>query len=230
MTLDWDHVSELLSQPLAPGAIKPPPQGKYGEYVDGYHVIREANRIFGYNGWSYAITSMEPCWRHETENGQVRVAYRCTVRVTVDGVTREGAAVGTGIAKPASEGDAHESAVKEAETDAMKRGLRSFGNTFGLALYEKDKSKREVGKPQQERDPRAIADGLIATIAKAQNYSQYQQTIGGGKFDAAWKWLEEAKPPMANEVKAAVEKKRAEVDPAMQAPPQENAEGGHEYA
>lgn len=164
MTLDWNHVSELLSQPLDPGAIKPPPQGKYGEYVDGYHVIREANRIFGYNGWSYAITSMEPCWRHETENGQVRVAYRCTVRVTVDGVTREGAAVGTGIAKPASEGDAHESAVKEAETDAMKRGLRSFGNTFGLALYEKDKSKREVGRPEQPFDSAATRDRIKTAI------------------------------------------------------------------
>jgi hypothetical protein len=40
-------------------------------------------------------------------------------------------------------GLAHESAVKEAVTDALKRALRSFGNPFGLALY--DKTRENVG-------------------------------------------------------------------------------------
>ena len=31
-------------------------------------------------------------------------------------------------------GEAHESAIREAETDAMKRALSTFGNPFGLAL------------------------------------------------------------------------------------------------
>ena len=39
-------------------------------------------------------------------------------------------------------GQAHESAIKEAETDAMKRALMTFGNPFGLALY--DKQQRQV--------------------------------------------------------------------------------------
>src|SRR5262249_13193550 len=30
--------------------------------------------------------------------------------------------------------------VKEAETDAMKRALMTFGNPFGLALYDKDQT------------------------------------------------------------------------------------------
>jgi len=34
-------------------------------------------------------------------------------------------------------GEAHESALKEAETDATKRALVTFGNLFGLALYDK---------------------------------------------------------------------------------------------
>ncbi|MDM7954732.1 MAG: Rad52/Rad22 family DNA repair protein [Cyanobium sp. CZS 25K] len=34
-------------------------------------------------------------------------------------------------------GQAHESALKEAETDAMKRALMTFGHPFGLALYDK---------------------------------------------------------------------------------------------
>ena len=38
---------------------------------------------------------------------------------------------------------AHESAVKEAVTDAFKRAFRGFGYPFGLALY--DKSREHVG-------------------------------------------------------------------------------------
>ena len=139
----------MLQAPLDPRHVKPPPQGKYGEYVDGHHVVSEANRIFGFDGWAYEITTLALCARVECNdsrgNPQVRIGYRCTVKATVAGVTREGAAVGTGMAKPENEADAHESAVKEAETDALKRALRSFGNTFGLALY--DKTKADVQAP-----------------------------------------------------------------------------------
>lgn len=57
--MNWETVTEQLKAPLDPKAIKPPPQGKFGEYVDGLHVIREANRIFGFNGWSYEVTRLE---------------------------------------------------------------------------------------------------------------------------------------------------------------------------
>jgi hypothetical protein len=53
---------------------------------------------------------------------------------------REGSGAGHGI--DVDLGQAHESAIKEAETDAMKRALMTFGNPFGLALY--DKQQRQV--------------------------------------------------------------------------------------
>lgn len=150
--MDWNKVSAELQKPLDPAAIRPPPKGKFGEYVDGYHIITEANRIFGHDGWSYEITRLEQAsgqvYDLQGANGpyqQYRCSFLCTVKVCVGGVTREGAAVGMGSGKPESAGDVIESAVKEAETDALKRALRSFGNTFGLALYEKDKAKRQVG-------------------------------------------------------------------------------------
>jgi hypothetical protein len=51
---------------------------------------------------------------------------------------REGS--GTGEAKALSPGQAHELALKSAETDATKRALASFGNVFGLALYDREQS------------------------------------------------------------------------------------------
>lgn len=148
MPIDWDAASVELAKPLDASAIRPPAPGKFGEYVDGLHVISEANRIFGRDGWSYTVTRLE-CASSEVfdlpaKGPQHRVAYVCTVRVDVGGVIREGVACGTGNGKPENIGDIIESAVKEAETDALKRALRSFGNTFGLALYEKDKARRET--------------------------------------------------------------------------------------
>ena len=150
--MDWQKITAELQKPLDPSAIKPPAPGKFGDYVDGYHVLTEANRIFGHGGWSYEITRLEQThgqvFSLTGNNGpyeQYRCSFFCTVRVNIGGVIREGAAVGTGNGKPENMGDVIESAVKESETDALKRALRSFGNTFGLALYEKDKAKRQVG-------------------------------------------------------------------------------------
>ena len=53
-------------------------------------------------------------------------------------ICREGSGVGHGSG--ATLGEAHESALKEAETDAMKRALATFGNRFGLALYDKNQN------------------------------------------------------------------------------------------
>lgn len=144
--IDWTKASAELNKKLDPSAIKPAPQGKFGDYVDGYHVISEANRIFGNGGWSYEITRLSETSNItvQTQRGeQVRISYLCTVKVTVGDTFKEGSAVGMGSGKPDNIGDVIESAVKEAETDALKRALRTFGNTFGLALY--DKSRENVG-------------------------------------------------------------------------------------
>jgi DNA repair and recombination protein RAD52 len=168
--MDWTEVSKHLKAPLDPAAIKPPPQGKFGEYVDGLHVIREANRIFGFDGWSYTVERLEQSSYGIVETGrgpQLRCSYLCAVRVCVDGVTREGLAVGIGSGKPENAGDVIESAVKEAETDALKRALRTFGNTFGLALYDKDKANREVASPPIPFNATQTRDRIKAAIVNA---------------------------------------------------------------
>lgn len=169
--MDWQAVSAQLEKKLDPAAVKPPPKGKFGEYVDAHHVISEANRIFGHNGWSYEITRLSETHRGEFtlkgsngEYAQFRCSYLCTVKVHVDGTFREGSAVGMGAGKPENMGDVLESAVKEAETDALKRALRTYGNTFGLALY--DKTKADVGIDLPPFDAAAAADRIIAKLRR----------------------------------------------------------------
>jgi hypothetical protein len=61
--------------------------------------------------------------------------------------------IGTGFGGARSPEAAHEIALKAAETDATKRALSTFGNPFGLALY--DKGQVGVTRPPQPAQARS---------------------------------------------------------------------------
>jgi DNA recombination protein Rad52 len=108
-------------------------------YVEGWHVIAEANRIFGYDAWDRRTIASHCVW-NEVSGAYHAAAYTAKVRVSVRAgditIIREGS--GTGEAKASTPGQAHELALKGAETDATKRALATFGNPFGLALYDRE--------------------------------------------------------------------------------------------
>jgi hypothetical protein len=116
-------------------------------YIEGWFTIAEANRIFGFDGWNRETVESVCVW--QGRSGGRRVCYytaRVRVSVHAEGriLTREGSGFGGGSGD--NPGEAHEVAIKEAETDAMKRALMTFGNRFGLALY--DPEKKGVSKPR----------------------------------------------------------------------------------
>ena len=108
-------------------------------YVEGWHVIAEANRIFGYDAWDRRTLASRCVWSG-AEGAYHEAAYTAKVRVSVRAgditIVREGS--GSGEAKAPTPGQAHELALKGAETDATKRALATFGNPFGLALYDRE--------------------------------------------------------------------------------------------
>jgi hypothetical protein len=110
-------------------------------YVEGWHTIAEANRIFGYDSWDRR-TIFSSCVWNGVKGGNHQAAYIAKVRVTVRAgdvnIVREGS--GTGEANAPTPGQAHELALKGAETDATKRALATFGNPFGLALYDREQT------------------------------------------------------------------------------------------
>lgn len=156
----------LLEADLDSSAVRDRTQaGRDVFYVEGWHVIAEANRIFGFDAWD-RYSELTRLGEPEHVDSKWRVRYMAKVRISVtapDGqnVTRDGCGYGSGIAKDL--GDAYEGAIKEAETDAMKRALVTFGNPFGLALY--DKEQRHVAR---EPDPRVIAAEIRDKINAAQ--------------------------------------------------------------
>ena len=110
-------------------------------YVEGWHAIAEANRIFGFDAWDRRTVSTACVW--SGQSGQVyAAAYTAKVRVSVRAgdtmIVREGS--GTGEGRASTPGQAHELALKGAETDATKRALATFGNPFGLALYDREQA------------------------------------------------------------------------------------------
>lgn len=159
--MDWDKASVELSKKLNPSNVQPPKQfGPKGSYIEGWLAIQEANRIFGFGGWSYTILDCKAVMESARQIGKgdrakdgFGVTYVATVRVTVGDVTRDD--VGSGHGYDVDLGLAHESAIKESVTDALKRSLRSFGNPFGLALY--DKSRENVG---ENVDDGAVAEAV----------------------------------------------------------------------
>src|ERR1035441_1083596 len=109
--------------------------GRELSYIEGWYAISEANRIFGFDGWSRE-TIESKCVLSRENRGTFLAVYIARVRITVqaDGATviREGH--GTGQGHGSSPGEVHDIALKAAETDATKRALATFGKPFGLAL------------------------------------------------------------------------------------------------
>lgn len=145
--LPWDMISERSQA------------GQKLSYIEGWYALAEANAIFGFDGWSCEVVSVAVL-RSEAggDRGNYTHVVRVHVRVRAGGVVRDGIGVGVGSLKdPAA---AIELAEKAAETDAQKRALKSFGNRFGLALY--DKEREGVGASRE-------AQRLIDEVSKVED-------------------------------------------------------------
>lgn len=142
-----------LSAPLDKSNVKSRSQaGRELSYIEAWHAIAEANRIFGFDAWDRQTVDLRQLGEPRQVNNNWRVGYSARVRITVYAgdrtIIREGCGFGSGIDKDVDQ--AHESALKEAESDAMKRALMTFGNPFGLALY--DKTQANVAAPPGAKD------------------------------------------------------------------------------
>jgi DNA recombination protein Rad52 len=132
--------------------------GRELSYIEGWYAISEANRIFGFDGWSRE-TIESRCVLTRENRGSFIAVYTARVRISVSAggisIIREGH--GSGEGRGPSPGEVHDTALKAAETDATKRALATFGRPFGLELYRKDKdslsrgSLATKGAPPQSR-------------------------------------------------------------------------------
>ena len=182
LALLWDGLSpavtQALGQPLDPELVsqRKGRAGKFYDYLEGHLVIEQANRIFGYGGWGYELVgdvTLRQVETVDTQTGEVKVAsaYSAPVRVTVAGALPR---TDLGVHPVAEDTlDGHDTAMKGAVTDGLKRAFRSFGVQFGNGFYG---DQPQVGNaPQPQRVP-AQTNG---NAGQAQASRPIRQAQGG---------------------------------------------------
>ena len=103
---------------------------------------------------------------------------RVRVRAGDIKIVREGS--GTGEGKAPTPGQAHDLALKGAETDATKRALATFGNPFGLALYDREQvgvRKSRGGKARAALGPWIIRSASGAEEASFDKSSEFAAAL-----------------------------------------------------
>lgn len=202
----------LLEAPLSRANVKTRSQsGRNLSYLESWVAIAEANRIFGFGNWSRETVEIRCVSEKERPIGSSGaqgwgVTYIARVRVTVHGVdgkavVREGCGSGHGIDRDL--GQAHESALKEAESDAGKRGFMTFGNPFGLALYDKTQANVEDAPQAPVVRPTALPPPSRPDVPKTQEKPPVAKSEPGRRIPLSPVQLQEksvewAKASLAN--------------------------------
>ena len=117
-------------------------------HVEGYDVRATLIRMFGFGNWDEvavepAVLLYEQATTTKAGKDAYSVAYRSSRRLTVRDqkglhlAVYEGSAVGESTMPDYKRADAHDMAIKTAETQALKRAATNLGDQFGLSLYKK---------------------------------------------------------------------------------------------
>lgn len=160
--LSAEQVKALL-KPLDDDRVKK--DGKGFSHVEAWDIRRTMNQIFGFAQWSAEVDSMELITVQETKTKQGRdawyVAYRARCSVMVGGASYTEWAAGDAT-NPVL-GDAHDQAMKTAESQAFKRCCVNLGDQFGLSLYRDGSTAATVGEVigQEHADAHRVGPWLL---------------------------------------------------------------------
>lgn len=114
-------------------------------YLETWIAIEQANRIFGFGGWTTEVKDLKCILTYPNSRGNELAVYQALIKVTAHGVWHEDVGIGIGSSAQV------DMAVKGAVSDGMKRALRCFGPQFGNELYDKQQSYLDVPEEQQRQ-------------------------------------------------------------------------------
>lgn len=181
-----EHQRRQLSEDLPRDVVRTRDQaGQRLSYVDGWYAVTRANDVFGPDGWSYAVREVREVYRG-TKPGKGNdentvIVYEALVAVTALGITREDVGIGQCDASIRALAQGIEKARKESVTDGLKRALRTFGPSFGLALYDKD--QRDVGISRAAMDLRADLEHAADVDAWVQQHGAAVRALADDERD-----------------------------------------------
>lgn len=114
-------------------------------YLEAWDVKAHLTRIFGFGGWDGKVISADIAYAMEVPNSRGNgtnwsVGYKVIYELTVYGQDHSVAVyseAAVGFASLPQLGEAHDMAIKTAESDALKRCAINLGTQFGLSLYNR---------------------------------------------------------------------------------------------
>ena len=143
-----DKQREVLLRPVRPGRVL---QAQGQSHLPAFDVEAHLTRMFGFEGWDKEVIKLWLISEDSTVttkpgSGEERtgwfVTYGCHMRITIRDIhgrtakVLDGTATGSAQNLP-SRGDAHDFALKNADSYALKRACKALGDQFGLSLYNK---------------------------------------------------------------------------------------------
>lgn len=182
---------EILLRPLNSTRVAQRTQsGRSLSYLEAWDVKAHLIRIFGFGGFSADVLSADVAFAEKNGNNW-DVGYKVVLRLAIHqlGCTYTEAAVGT--AHLPNLGEAHDMAIKTAESDALKRCAINLGTQFGLSLYDNGRLTDVVSVPgiPAPLSPWAVTpvrsdsdqpdDGVASTDDDMAAVNVVKETLGG---------------------------------------------------
>ena len=145
-----DKQLKALSEPLDPARVS---QSGGQSHLEAWDVRATLSRILGHAEWSSDLIDLTMVYEQSitqaTGPPRWRCGYRAIVRITIaaTGATYTESAFGgtIGTMPDTKRDDAHDTAIKTAESQAFKRAAMNLGTQFGLSLYDAGSTADVVG-------------------------------------------------------------------------------------
>lgn len=109
--------------------------GRQLSYLEAWDVKAHLIRIFGFGGWSADVLESNLAFEDKNEKGQWNVGYKVVLQLSIPSLLCTYTEAAVGSATLPQRGEAHDMAIKTAESDALKRAAINLGTQFGLSLY-----------------------------------------------------------------------------------------------
>lgn len=126
--------------------------GRKLSYLEAWDVKAHLIRIFGFGGWNWTVENAELAFEDKNEKGYWNVGYKVIGTLTVPCLNCSYAEAAVGSATLGQRGEAHDMAIKTAESDALKRAAINLGDQFGLSLYNNGSLQPVVSKTLDRDD------------------------------------------------------------------------------
>jgi len=177
MNLTREQLAQLTAE--LPASVVLQKQGGGGRsysYVSGQYVITRLNQLFGFLGWALTV---DECHLAQDDEGRHQARVKVSLAINLPGssqaVIRQAWASATGHGL-----DGLDTAIKSAESGALKRAARTLGSQFAPdserfdagpvirqdARFWADRSASEAVRDRQERR-QAAKEGRAPVVAPA---------------------------------------------------------------